>query len=66
MLRPILTYGHPALRGMARPVQDLNGDLHQLIQDMVETMYAAPGVGLAATQVGVAQRIAVMDCSREE
>ena len=65
MLRPILTYGHPALRGMARPVQDLNGDLHQLIQDMVETMYAAPGVGLAANQVGSLHRVFVANPSED-
>ena len=63
MHRPILTYGHPALRGVARPVQNLNGDLHQLIQDMVETMYAAPGVGLAANQVGSLHRVFVANPS---
>ena len=65
MRRPILTYGHPALRGMARPVQNLNGDLHQLIQDMVETMYAAPGVGLAANQVGSLHRVFVANPSED-
>jgi peptide deformylase len=50
---------------MARPVQDLNGDLHQLIQDMVETMYAAPGVGLAANQVGSLHRVFVANPSED-
>jgi peptide deformylase len=50
---------------VARPVQSLNGDLHQLIQDMVETMYAAPGVGLAANQVGSLHRIFVANPSQD-
>ncbi len=65
MARPILTYGHPILRQVARPVQSLNGDLHQLIQDMVETMYAAPGVGLAANQVGSLHRVFVANPSED-
>jgi peptide deformylase len=65
MLRPILTYGHPVLRQVARPVQSLNGDLHQLIEDMVETMYAAPGVGLAANQVGSLDRVFVANPSED-
>jgi peptide deformylase len=59
MLRPIVTYSHPVLRQTAKPVQHLNGGLHQFIEDMVETMYAAPGVGLAANQVGSLQRVFV-------
>ena len=65
MARPILTYGHPILRQVARPIQNLNGDLHQLIQDMVETMYAAPGVGLAANQVGSLHRVFVANPSED-
>lgn len=65
MRRPILTYGQPILRQVARPVQNLNGDLHQLIQDMVETMYAAPGVGLAANQVGSLHRVFVANPSED-
>ncbi len=65
MLRPILTYGHPVLRQVTRPVQNLNGDLHQLIEDMVETMNAAPGVGLAANQVGSQQRVFVANPSED-
>jgi peptide deformylase len=59
MTRFILTYGHPILRKATRPVADLNGDLDRLIDDMVETMYAAPGVGLAANQVGSPLRLFV-------
>ena len=65
MPRSILTYGQPILRQVARPVQNLNGDLHQLIQDMVETMYAAPGVGLAANQVGSLHRVFVANPSED-
>jgi peptide deformylase len=65
MARPILTYGNPILRQVAQPVQNLNGDLHQLIQDMVETMYAAPGVGLAANQVGSLHRVFVANPSED-
>jgi peptide deformylase len=65
MARPILTYGHPILRQVARPVQNVNGDLHQLIEDMVETMYAAPGVGLAANQVGSLYRVFVANPSED-
>jgi peptide deformylase len=52
MTRPILTYGHPILRKPTRPVANFDDDLNRLIDDMVATMYAAPGVGLAANQVG--------------
>jgi peptide deformylase len=58
-LRRILTYGTPILRRRTREVTSLNGDLQQLIDDMVETMYAAPGVGLAANQVGSSHRLFV-------
>jgi peptide deformylase len=57
--RTILTYGAPILRRPTRPVADLNGNLQQLIDDMVETMYAAPGLGLAANQVGSPHRLFV-------
>ena len=65
-LLPILHHPDPRLRQKAKPVARFDAALQRLIADMFETMYAAPGVGLAATQVGIAQRIAVMDCSREE
>jgi peptide deformylase len=63
MLRPIVKYGAGALRAAAAPVDDLSGDTQQLIDDMIATMYAAPGVGLAAPQVGVSLRIFVIDLS---
>jgi len=58
-LRRIVTYGTPVLRQRTREVANLTGDLQQLIDDMVETMYAAPGVGLAANQVGSPHRLFV-------
>ncbi len=58
-IRRILTYGTPILRQPTRPVADVNGHLQQLIDDMVETMYAAPGLGLAANQVGSPHRLFV-------
>jgi peptide deformylase len=65
MPQPILTYGHPILRQAARAVGDITGDLQQLIDDMVETMYAAPGVGLAANQVGSPHRVFVANPSED-
>jgi peptide deformylase len=62
----ILHHPDRRLREKAKPVTKFDAALSRLIDDMFETMYAAPGVGLAATQVGIAQRIAVMDCSRDE
>jgi peptide deformylase len=65
-LRKILTYPATELKDMARPVENMDGDLDQLVTDMVETMYAAPGLGLAAIQVGVPQRVIVIDPDGEE
>ena len=63
MLRPILRYGERPLHMPAAPVTTFDANLQRLIDDMIETMYAAPGIGLAATQVGVALRIFVVDLS---
>lgn len=63
MIRPILRYGADVLHQPAKPVADLGPDIQQLIDDMIQTMYAAPGIGLAATQVGVSLRIFVADVS---
>jgi len=63
MIRPILRYGERALHQPASEVATWDDDLQRLIDDMIETMYAAPGVGLAATQVGVPLRIFVVDIS---
>ncbi len=63
MLRPILKYGAPVLHEPAGPVTAFTADIDHLIDDMIETMYAAPGIGLAAPQVGVPLRIFVVDLS---
>ncbi|MBF8255213.1 MAG: def [Anaerolineales bacterium] len=64
-LRPILTTEDPRLRQRAHAVDRLTDDLQTLIDDMVETMRAAPGVGLAATQLGVRQRVIVVEHAPE-
>jgi peptide deformylase len=63
MLRPILRYGERPLHQQASPVAEIDDGVQKLIDDMIETMYAAPGIGLAATQVGVPLRIFVVDVS---
>jgi peptide deformylase len=63
VLRPILRFGEAILGESARPVGDITQDIESLIDDMIETMYAAPGIGLAAPQVGAALRIFVLDLS---
>jgi peptide deformylase len=63
MIRPILKYGDSALHTAARNVDALTPEIDRLIEDMIETMYAAPGVGLAAPQVGVPLRVCVVDVS---
>src|SRR5437870_12519776 len=62
-LLKIVTWPNPILETPANPVTEFNGDLTKLVSNMFETMYAAPGVGLAAVQVGVPKRLFVMDCS---
>lgn len=62
----ILRFPDPRLRERARPVETFDADLQRLIEDMFETMYDAPGVGLAATQVGIAKRLSVIDVSEEK
>ena len=57
----ILKYPNPRLKKASRPVENINEDIIRLIHDMVETMYAVPGVGLAAPQVGALQRVLVLD-----
>jgi peptide deformylase len=63
MIRPILKYGDDTLHAAASAVEAITGEIDRLIEDMIETMYAAPGIGLAATQVGVPLRICVVDLS---
>jgi len=62
-LLPILRYPDPRLHKVAKPVAVVDARIRQLVRDMAETMYAAPGVGLAATQVDVHERIVVIDVS---
>jgi peptide deformylase len=64
-VRTILHYPDPRLREPGKKVQAFTDELKQLIDDMAETMYAAPGVGLAATQVGEPWQIFVVDCANE-
>jgi len=66
MLRPIVLYGAEVLAKPSKPVTQISDNEVQLVKDMVETMYKAPGVGLAAPQVGVGQRIMVTDPSAGE
>jgi peptide deformylase len=63
MLRPIVRYGAEVLHRPASPVTDITPETQLLIDDMIQTMYAAPGIGLAATQIGVPLRIFVCDIS---
>lgn len=62
---PILRYPDPRLHKVAQPVQVVDDRIRQLVRDMAETMYDAPGVGLAATQVDVHERVVVIDVSEE-
>ena len=62
-LLPILSFPDPRLRTIARPVEEVTDEIRQLAADMFETMYEAPGIGLAASQVDVHQRIIVVDVS---
>lgn len=61
----ILEYPDPRLRTQAKPVTDFGAELQHQIDDMLETMYAAPGIGLAATQVDIHKRLIVIDVSEE-
>jgi peptide deformylase len=63
MIRPILRHGASVLHEQARPVDALTPEIDRLVDDMIDTMYAAPGVGLAAPQVGVPLRVFVVDVS---
>jgi peptide deformylase len=63
MILPIRKFGDDVLRLPAEPVAEIDDALQKLIDDMIETMYAAPGVGLAANQVGVARRLMIIDLS---
>ncbi len=66
MIRPILIHPDPRLKKVADPVATVDDAVRKLADDMLETMYEAPGIGLAGPQIGVMKRIFVMDCSEKE
>src|ERR1043165_3177393 len=66
MIYPIVLYGDPVLERPAEPVTEFNDDLKKLVDDMFESMYAAHGVGLAAPQIGIGKRLAVIDVTFKE
>jgi peptide deformylase len=63
---PILVAPDPVLKQVSQPVAEVTDELRRLMDDMLETMYAAPGIGLAAIQVGVAKRIIVIDVGKDK
>lgn len=63
---PILQLPEPVLRQPAEEITEINGELQRLINDMAETMYAAPGIGLAANQVGVLKRLIILDVAHRD
>lgn len=66
MKRNILLHPDPRLKKVATPVDDLSDSLRVLASDMLETMYDAPGIGLAAPQIGILSRVIVLDCVKEQ
>ncbi|MBB4230478.1 peptide deformylase [Rhizobium mongolense] len=64
-IKPLIILPDPVLRQVSKPIERVDADLKRLADDMLETMYDAPGIGLAAIQVGVPRRILVIDVSRE-
>ena len=65
-VKPILTEPNKILRQISKPAESVGDEERKLMDDMLNTMYAAPGIGLAAIQIGVPKRIIVMDISRDE
>jgi peptide deformylase len=65
-LLPILTAPDPRLKKKSEPVEKVDDELRRLMDDMLETMHAAPGIGLAAPQIGVLKRVVVLDIDRED
>jgi len=65
-LREIVTYPFPVLKEIAKPVTEFGDELEKLVADMAETMYAAPGVGLAAPQIGISLQLCVIDISKKD
>ena len=66
MIYPIVKYGNPVLEKPAEPVTEFDNELKRLVEDMFESMYAAHGVGLAAPQIGISKRLAVIDVTFKE
>jgi peptide deformylase len=66
MIYPIVKFGNPVLEKAAAPVTEFDDDLKKLVEDMFESMYAAHGVGLAAPQIGISKRLAVVDVTFKE
>jgi peptide deformylase len=66
MIYPIVKYGDAVLETPAKPITEFNDELRKLVEDMFESMYAAHGVGLAAPQIGVSKRLAVIDITFKE
>ena len=64
-IKKILTEPDPFLRQKSKPVEKVNDEIRSLMDDMLETMYAAPGIGLAAVQIGVPKRVIVIDLSKD-
>ncbi len=64
MIRPILIHPDPRLKKPCEPIAEITPDIVALANDLLQTMYAAPGIGLAAPQVGVTRRLIVMDCEK--
>src|SRR5690606_17322735 len=65
-IKPLIILPDPILRQVSRPIETIDGEVKKLADDMLETMYDAPGIGLAAIQIGVARRMLVIDVSRED
>ena len=64
-IKPLIILPDPLLRQVSQPIERVDADIRRLAEDMLETMYEAPGIGLAAIQVGVARRMLVIDISKE-
>lgn len=64
-IKPLIILPDPLLRQVSQPIERIDGDMQKLADDMLETMYDAPGIGLAAIQVGIPRRMLVIDVSRE-
>ena len=65
-IKKILTEPDPLLRKKCEPLEKVDKDLKKLMNDMLETMYDAPGIGLAAIQIGILKRVVVIDLSKDE